>query len=93
MAGDGLAGLRARPVGLAAVLDPLPEEARGEAVEVEGLGAERLETFAAVVVGEADHPLDGGEGLFGEVARGEASLGPGQGVGADPAARASRISP
>ena len=65
MAGDGLAGLRARPVGAAVALDALPEEARGEAVEIEGLGAERVEAFGAVIVGEADHTLHGGEGLFG----------------------------
>ena len=40
-----------------------------------------------MVFGEADHALDGGEGLFGEVARGEAPLGPGQGAGPDTAPR------
>ena len=74
MAGDGLVVLGARPIGLAAVLDPLPEEARREAVEVEGLGAERVEAIAAMIVSEADHALHGGEGLFREVARGVASL-------------------
>ena len=48
MVGDGLRRLRARPVGAAAaVLDALPEEARREAVEVEGLGTERVEAFGS----------------------------------------------
>ena len=38
-----------------------------------------------MIVSEADHALHGGEGLFGEVARGVASLGPGQGIGSDAA--------
>ena len=85
MAGDGLVGLGARPIGLAAVFEALPEEARSEPVEVQGLGAERVEAIATMIVSEADHALHGGEGLFGEVARGVASLGPGQGIGSDAA--------
>ena len=85
MAGDGLVVLGARPIGLAAVLEALPEEARGEPVEVQGLGAERVEACAAMIGSEADHALHGGEGLFGEVARGVAPLGPGQGIGSDTA--------
>ena len=85
MARDGLVGFGAGRRRVAAVLDPLPEEAGGEAVEVEGLGAERVEARPAMILGEADHALHGGEGLFGEVARGEAALGPGQGVGPDAA--------
>ena len=38
-----------------------------------------------MIVGEADHALHGGEGLFREVARGVASLGPGQGIGSNAA--------
>ena len=38
-----------------------------------------------MIVGKADHALHGGEGLFREVARGVASLGPGQGIGSDAA--------
>ena len=80
-----------RGLGLAAVLEALPEEARGEPVEVQGLGAERVEACAAMIGSEAD-ALHGGEGLFGEVARGVAPLGPGQGA---PIRRAwsSRMSP
>ena len=44
-----------------------------------------VEAVGAAVVGEADHALHGGEGLFGEVARGEAAFGPGQRVGSDAA--------
>ena len=39
-----------------------------------------------MIVGEADHAPHGGEGLLGEVARGVAPLGPGQGTGSDAAA-------
>ena len=83
MAGDGLVGFATRAVRPGAVSEPLPDEPRGEAVEVEGFGAQRIDALTAMVVGEADHALHGGEGLFGEVARGEASLGPGQGVAPD----------
>ena len=83
VAGDGLVGFAARSAWPAAGLEPFSEEARGEAVEVESLGAQRIDAFTAMVVGEADHALHGGEGLFGEVARSEASLGPGQGVASD----------
>ena len=37
----------------------------------EGLGTQRIDARTAMVVGEAHHALHGGEGLFGEVARGE----------------------
>ena len=87
MAGDGLAGFRPGTARLGAGPEAVPEEAGREAVHIEGLGAERLEAFGAAVVGEADHALHGGEGLFGEVARGEAAFGPSQRVGPD-AARA-----
>ena len=83
MTGDGLADFRTGRWRPDAVLDALSEEARGEAVEIESLATERLDAIGAVVVGEADHALHGGEGLFGEVARGEAALGPGAGLRSD----------
>ena len=55
MAGDGLLGLGARAPRRAGVFEPLPEEARGEAVEVERFGTQRIDALTAMVVGEADH--------------------------------------
>ena len=73
--------------------EAVPEEAGRETVHIEGLGAERIEAFGAAVVGEADHALHGGEGLFGEVTRSEAAFGPGHGARADLAGTAQQDVP
>ena len=68
--------MRAAPIGAAAVLHPIPEEAGGEAVEIEGLSAERVGVFRAVIAGEVDHALDDAAALEA-VARGELRCGVG----------------
>ncbi len=80
MGGYGLLGLRTGRRRRAAVRETLAEEARGEAIEVQRLGARRVDAVVSVRFGKAAHALDGGVGLLREVARGHAALGPGQRV-------------